>query len=341
MGVQCHLLGNSRSLYLPRFMRDPNGGKELFMPHKTLVGNLRGKTHRPVCAVVTVACMLAVVAKAQDQPKRYDLKLTWKAAVEGHKSELSKDESKVMMMKVLNSDGKALTQEDKELRTFAAVEVISKVKDGKAAVSRWSFTTATQHRGDEEIPFAFQGRTVVITRDPASKPLFAFDDGEPVATDDATVLAELWDSDSKPGELSGEEIFAPKKPVAVGEQWMPDVAVITQGLKLGDGIDLKRSSAKATLKSAETRDGVEFGNIELSVDLWLTKIGPMQLDNPVLMKLEADIDACIDGALPDGTMRATMKAKGDSPASMEDSPTRVRVSFDLEAKVLERQKTVK
>jgi hypothetical protein len=40
-------------------------------------------------------------------------------------------------------------------------------------------------------------------------------------------------------------------------------------------------------------------------------------------------------------MRATMKAKGDSPASMEDSPTRVRVSFDLVAKVLERQKTVK
>jgi hypothetical protein len=86
---------------------------------------------------------------------------------------------------------------------------------------------------------------------------------------------------------------------------------------------------------------VEFGNIELFVDLWLTKIGPMQLDNPVLMKLAADIDACIDGALPDGTMRATMKAKGDSPASMGDSPTRVQVSFDLEAKVLERQKTVK
>lgn len=190
------------------------------MPHKTLVGNSRGKTRRPVCAVVTLACMLAVVAKAQDQPKRYDLKLTWKAAVVGHKSELSKDESKVVMMKVLNSEGKAFTNEDKELRTFAAVEVIGRVKDGKTTVSRWSFTKATQHRGDEEIPFAFQGRTVVITRDPASNPLFAFDDREPVATDDAAVLAELWDSDSKRGELSGEEIFAPKKPVAVGEQWM-------------------------------------------------------------------------------------------------------------------------
>ena len=122
---------------------------------------------------------------------------------------------------------------------------------------------------------------MVVTKGPASKSLFAFDNGEPVAIDDATVLAELWDSDSKPGELSGEKIFAPKKPVAVGEEWMPDIAVIAQGLKLGNGIDLKRSSAKAMLTSAETRDGVDFGNIKLSIDLWLTKIGPMQLDNPV------------------------------------------------------------
>ena len=117
MGVKCHLLGDSRSLYLPRGSYViPMEVKELFMPHKTLLGNPRGKTHRPVCAVVTLACMLAVVAKAQDQPKRYDLKLTWKAAVEGHKSELSKDESKVTMLKVLNSDGKALAKDkDKTL----------------------------------------------------------------------------------------------------------------------------------------------------------------------------------------------------------------------------------
>lgn len=59
------------------------------------------------------------------------------------------------------------------------------------------------------------------------------------------------------------------------------------------------------------------------------------------MKFEADIDACIDGALPDGTMRLTMKAKGDSPADVEASPTKVQVSFDIEEKMLEGQKTVK
>ena len=311
------------------------------MPPGTLVTNSSSRTRRRVCAIAIVACMSAGVVSAQDQPKRYDLKLAWKTAVEGHKSELSQDDSKAFTLKLLNSDGKPFTQENKELRSFAAVEVIRKVKDGKAVVSLWSFTKATQHREDQEMPFAFQGRTVVVTRVAEGNRLFAYDDGQPVASDDAAILAGLWDSESKPGEMSGEEIFAPKKPVAVGEQWMPDVTTISEGLKLGDGIDLKRSSAKATLKSAEVRDGVEFGTVELYVELWLTKFGPMQLDNAVPMKVEAEIDACIDGALPDGIMTTSMKAKGDSPASMEGSATKAQVSFDIEAKTVERQKTVK
>jgi hypothetical protein len=44
---------------------------------------------------------------AEDQPKKYDLKLTWKNAVEGHKSELSLDDSQAMMMKVLTAMAKS------------------------------------------------------------------------------------------------------------------------------------------------------------------------------------------------------------------------------------------
>jgi hypothetical protein len=312
------------------------------MSRRTLIVKTTRNRRCQVCAALTIACLFAVAMSAQDQPKKYDLKLTWKDAVEGHKSELSQDDSQAMMLKVLNSDGKVLTQqEDNRSRSFAAVEVISKIRDGKPAVSRWTFSKATQHREDQDVPFAFQGRTVVVTKDPAGKNHFAFDDGKPVPTEDATVLAGLWDGETEPGELSGEEIFAPKSPVAVGEQWMPDIATIAQGLKLGDGIDLKRSTVKATLKSTEMRNGVEFGHIKLFMELWLTKFGPMQLDNPILMKGEGDIDACIDGAQPDGTMNTTIEAKGDSPASVKSPPREVQISFDLEAKVHQRQKTIK
>ena len=294
------------------------------------------------CAAFTIACLFAVVMSAEDQPKKYDLKLTWKNAVEGHKSELSLDDSQAMMIKVLDSAGSIVTQhEDNETRSFAAVEVISKVRDGKPAVSRWTFSKATQHREDQDVPFAFQGRTVVVTKDPAGEHHFAFDDGNPVSTEDATVLSGLWDSETKPGEPSGEEIFAPKSPVAVGEQWMPDIAMIAQGLKLGDGVDLKRSTVRATLQSTEIRDGAEFGHIKLLMELWLTKVGPMQLDKPVLMKAEADMDVCIDGAQPDGNMNLTMDAKGQSNASVDSPPTEIQLSLNVEAKRQMRQKTIK
>ncbi|HWW14718.1 MAG TPA: hypothetical protein VN310_08670 [Candidatus Dormibacteraeota bacterium] len=312
------------------------------MTRGTLVLKMTRNKRRRVCAAFAIACLSALGMSAQDQPKKYDLKLTWKNAVEGHKSELSQDDSQAMMMKVLNGDGKILTQqEDNRSRSFAAVEVISKIEDGKPAVSRWTFSKATQHREDQDVPFAFQGRTVVVTKDPASKKHFAFDDGKPVSTEDATVLAGLWDSETEPGKLSGEEIFAPKSPVAVGEQWMPDIATIAQGLEIGDGIDLKRSTVKATLKSTEMRDGVEFGHIKIFMELWLTKFGPMRLDDPVLMKFEGDIDACIDGAQPDGTMNITMDAKGHSAAKVDSPPGEVQISIDFDSKLQQRQKTIK
>ncbi|MGO8793227.1 MAG: hypothetical protein ACLQLC_00255 [Candidatus Sulfotelmatobacter sp.] len=306
---------------------------------------IRNARHR-VGAAVMLASLFAVATTAQDQatkepPKKYDLKLSWKATA-GHKSEMSQDDSQVMTMKVLDGDGNVMVhREDDRARAFVASEVISKVRDDKADVSRWTFTKATQHRGDQDTPFAFQGRTVVVTKEAASQRKFAFDDGAAVTDDDATVLAELWGGEDKPGEPSGEDIFAPKKPVAVGEQWMPDVALIAEGLKLGDGIDLKRSTVRATLKSTETRDGVEFGNIELFLELWTTKFGPMQLDNPIFMKIDGNIDACIDGTLPDGIMNLTITAKGDSSVSVENSPTKRHILFDMEAKMLQRQKSIK
>ena len=299
--------------------------------------------HCRVCAAYTIACLFAVVMSAEDQPKKYDVKMAWKTAVEGHQSNLSKDDSQATMMKVVNSDGKILTQqEDNGSRSFAAVEVISKIKDGKPAVCRWTFSKATQHREDQDVPFAFQGRTVVVTKDPVGKSHFAFDDGNPVSTEDATILSGLWAYDEhEPGEPSAEEVFEPKRRVAVGEQWTPDIAKLVQLLKLGDFIDLKRSTAKATLTSTEMRDGVEFGHIKMVMELWATKIGPMQLDNPILFKAEVDTDTCIDGAQPDHTMNLTVYASGYSAASVDSPPRKVQLSLNLDGKVQTREKTIK
>jgi len=290
---------------------------------------------------IALVCLFAAVLRAEDQPKKYDLKLNWKA-VEGHKSELSKDESQVMFMKVSPSgDGEGFTQEDKEETSLAAIQVISKTMGDKPAIRRWTFTKATRRHGEHVVPFAFQRRTLVVTSEPEGKSHFTFDNGEAVTAEDAKVLAGFGDSDNKPGEPSGEEIFAPKQPVTVGETWTPDVAMIAQGLQFGDAIDLKRSSAKAKLKSAETRNGVEFGKIDVVVELWLTKFGAMRLDSPVVVKVGVDMDVCIDGTQPDGVMRVTAEVKGDSWGTLESNSRRARISLDMTMSVLETQKTVK
>jgi len=77
------------------------------------------------------------------------------------------------------------------------------------------------------------------------------------------------------------------------------------------------------------------------MELWLTKFGPMRLDDPVLMKFEGDIDACIDGAQPDGTMNITMDAKGHSAAKVDSPPGEVQISIDFDSKLQQRQKTIK
>jgi len=317
------------------------GGRGRSMTRGTLVVKMTRNKRCRICAAFAIACLFALEMSAEDQPKKYDLKLDWNA-VEGHKTELSQDGLQAMMMKVLNGDGKILKQQEhNESRSFAAVEVISKVDDGKPTMSRWTFSKATEHREDQDVPFAFQGRTVVVTKDPASKRHFAFDDGKPVSTEDASVLAALWNSETEPGKLSGEEIFAPKSPVAVGEQWIPDIAMIAQGLEMGDGIDLKRSTVKVVLKSVEMRDGVEFGHIKIFMELWLTKFGPVQFDDPVSMKFEGDIDACIDGTQPDGTMNLTMSGNGHRAVKVDSPPGEVQISFEFDSKMQQRQKTIK
>ena len=96
------------------------------MTRGTLVVKMTRNKRCRICAAFAIACLFALEMSAEDQPKKYDLKLDWNA-VEGHKTELSQDGLQAMMMKVLNGDGKILKQQEhNESRSFAAVEV----KDG-------------------------------------------------------------------------------------------------------------------------------------------------------------------------------------------------------------------
>jgi hypothetical protein len=301
----------------------------------------RGRWVVALSGSLTLASFLTVTLLAQDQPKKYDLKLDWKP-VEGYQTEVSSDDAETSSVSI-SAEGQTLTEELRnEATTLLYTEVAIRVKEDKATESRLSFSKATRRRDDRETTLGFEGKTVVVKVDAEGRHTFTYEDGEAIAPEDLEVLSKLPDySDKKPGEPSGEEIFAPKTPVALGESWTPDIELMAQAFGGGAvAIDPGQSSATATLKSVTTRDGVDFGQIELSMDLYLTKFGPMQLDKPVLMKMSAHIDACIDGQQPDGAMTMTGESEGETEASVEGTPRKLHLSLDMKTKDLVRKKTL-
>ncbi len=301
----------------------------------------RGRWVVALSASLTLASLLTVTLLAQEQPKKYSLKWDWKP-VEGYRTEVFADLAETTKMSI-SADGQTLNEEVKDEATTALyTEVPIHVKEDKATESRLSFSKATRRREGTETTLGFEGRTVAVNVDAEGRHTFTYEGGEAIAPEDLEVLSALPDySDKKPGEPSGEEIFAPKTPVALGESWAPDIELMARAFGGGSmAIDLSQSSATATLKSVSTRDGVDFGQVELSIDLYVTKFGPVQLDKPVLMRMSAHIDACIDGQQPDGVMTMMGEVQGETEASVEGTARKLHLSLDTKRKGLVRKKTV-
>jgi hypothetical protein len=301
-----------------------------------------GRIPLTLSGALALMASLAATLPAQDYPKKYDLKLTWKA-VEGYRSHFSQDESRVYRISI-STNGSFLDEEDEsEATAFDATELITEVTEDKATGLRWSFSKATQRRGGSEAPLRFQGRTVVVTVDTDGRRTFGYENGEALAPEDVVVLRTFQGSAAEePGEPTGEEIFAPKNPVAVGEGWSLDFELIARSLgpNMSFGFDLKRSSAEAMLKSVTTLDGVEFGQMEVSVHLYITQFGSLKFDWPVLMNLTAHIQGCVDGKRPDAVLTMHMEAKGQTTASLSGDPRRFSVSLDMETRGAIRQQTL-
>lgn len=289
----------------------------------------------------TLANLPAATLLAQDEPKKYDLKLDWKA-VEGYKTEVSSEES--MTMKISASvEGQVVNEEvTNEATNLMYTEVVVRVREDKRAESRLSFSKASHLREGREVPLGFQGKTVVVKVDAEGRHTFTYESGEAIAPEDMEVLSKLPDyKDEEPGEPSGEEIFAPKTPVAVGERWEPDIALMARSFGSNLAIDTSQSSATATLKSVTTRSGVDFGQVEVLIDLYIRQFGPLQLDKPVLMKMAVRLDdVCIDGKQPDGVMTMIMESEGESEASAPGAPPNLHISLDMNGRALVRMKTL-
>lgn len=261
-----------------------------------------------------IALIVALFAvSAQD--KTYDLKLEAKP-VKGHKSDLT--EASLMKMTMKMTGLPEPMQMGEENNYVATQEVVSADADGNAEL-KWVFSKATQNKEGQNAPLGFQGKIVLVKQAKGKAREFSYDGGGKIADEDLPALKKAFmGGNDKPGEPSGADLFAPKKPVKIGESWTLDLKAVVKNMfdaEMADSVNFEKASSKFTLKSVESRGGADFGKIDGVLELPLGQMGPMKLDTPVILKMVFEADACIDGKLPDHVLKIKAEMKGKTSAA--------------------------
>ena len=147
-------------------------------------------------------------------------------------------------------------------------EILAKPADAKRPTKiKRTYETAERTKNGTAVDLGLAGKTVMIEKK-GEKYEFALADGG--ALNEAAT--EILDKEINEKSEAGEEIFAPKKPVKVGETWSADLAAAAKDLaKSGLSIDVDKSKATVKLAKVYDKGGSKFGLMEVKMDLIVTK----------------------------------------------------------------------
>jgi hypothetical protein len=285
-------------------------------------------------ASIALALLALSPAFAEDAAKTWTLKFDSKPAV-GMMTDETMEESTNMAMKI-SSGGKVVREEASEKSSsFEFRCEITAVSDNHRTGIKWTFKKAKRVEGGVESACGFEGKTVIGTRGEDKKWTFAYEDGAAVADADLASLRTATDTKQKDkDEPSGQEMFAPKAPVKEGESWTPDMELI--GKSFGSdslSVDQEASKGTCTLKKVETRNGVEFGLVTFDLSLEMDFKAPLTLEKSIPFTTQGEINACLDGSGPDGTMKMTFVAEGKRAGSVAQKKGQpVAIELDMLSK---------
>lgn len=282
---------------------------------------------------ITMAAVLtfAFCGFAEDAAeKRYDLRLQTKHVAGWSIDSMTKQDMN-MTMTLRIGEQKLHEEKTQNSGDFKAVRKILEVKDGDPTREEQAYERATAMVKGKETVYGFQGKTVVCTL-AGEKSTFTYPDGAALTGADLAGIREVFQNEDAPGAPSrADEMFVPKKPVKVGESWSPNIGgILTEFMQLEpDAADLEKSKAMFTLKSVEKRDGAEFGKIVGTMDIHLSMMGPMKFTAGLPLKIQVDLDVCIDGTRPDGVAKMSMTLKGKTTAEVPGTPPGIVVDMDM------------
>lgn len=231
--------------------------------------------------------------------------------------------SEVEVVMQLTADGKTTRQEQRTGTRFTYRETVreKKLQDRRPTRLEREYERAEVTLQGRSQAFRYQGWTVLIEKEDG-RYQFRIKDGDDLAEKDAPFLYREF-SEGEAGKVE-EEMFLPRKPVAVGESWKIDakplIEIFEKGASLG--VDAARATATGKLAKLYRREGRQYGVLTVRMELPLTTY--TQGGNKVPLKagsravIDATVDLCIDGTALDGKMDLATEVNATSAAPGPD-----------------------
>jgi hypothetical protein len=292
------------------------------------------------------ACWLAALAVALSPltapAQEYAIKIKRPGLGDKTRAQVA-DELKIEFKVLDNTDNVVMEAQETKAHKFIFREVgLERAAAGEDLVRlkrHYEHAERTVKGTRETLPY--QGKTVLIEKKDG-KFQFQIEGGETLEGKDAEELYEEFNKGDF-RKLTTEH-FLPRKSVKVNETWKYDVAPLAKAFS-ADGktvIDEARSTGSGRLLKAYTKDGRQFGVIELTMEFPVTRFDhdgnktPTK-DSKLTIKLQAD--SCIDGTL--GEARLTGAVSGDVRADINANGMDLRLVITIRANMDEKRALAK
>ncbi len=294
---------------------DRRHGRVSFTPY------VRTTTVKLFSIAGVIAALLAASAAGQDA---VEIKIGYPKAGDRAKVTIEEKNETKLSLKI---QGKEQGKDEVKTKSLVYVdEVIENPAGGKQPTKvKRSYEKAVTGNAGVDTTLGIEGKTVLIEKKGEK---FAFSvDGKAVDAESRKLLDAEF---NKADKDDSREMMFPKKAVKPGDTWTIDAEKLSKSLNDKDfKVDAAKLVANGKLVKAYTKDGNQFGVIEVNVTVPITDLGPK---SPIKLKegkltVAISGDAVIDGTSPQG--------KSVSVMTFAVAGSGERLEMKMEAKVTE------
>lgn len=188
------------------------------------------------------------------------------------------------------------------------IETVLEKGDGAPKRYKRSFKKASVSRNGKEMELPYHGNTIAYENTGESY-LVSLEGKGMLLPPDVIELTE-----EAKGRLKGDsrQDVLPGKPVKVGDTWALSRKFLEERAGKGNEIDADKSKGEARLARVYTKDGKQYGVIEVTADVVIKGMKQLQLAQPGKFQGTGTYDMVADGSSPAGTvvLKGKLNARG-------------------------------